>query len=458
MADQIEQAGQAVAQPVLEMVAEWGRVYLRITDVWLARGVAIGAFYLANRALTMLAVRRAVERRDPDNPDQPADPQVGLEAEVDSLLVPVIFYSQLGYEYFASISNGPFLKSCLQREMEKIGYERKIKLSLTRWNLPNLPEDRAVQEEKAREEGSVTDTPEEEKEEAMEVTKPLLHVELQDGPLKELTANLQPYKDLPTAQRFFKAYSCLEKAVVILNSASSSGYKEGEGVEHLLEGLMLMECVGPDAVNPVLYDRSWLHLDKTHLDNHVFAQLQANPNSTPCLLIQALQLPHGHTRIDAINHVIDIVLQHGDTDPIYKHLTYMYCALGITTLAVTKQAGLALSAYASALMYKPDDMLTLQLTALCSVSVSVSQAIRQFRHFLAKAPSCHEAVPWALYHLASLYSQQDTYVHRDTILHYYNMAQEADTNRLPAFKQVQSEHTEPASKGYKQVMVYVQAS
>ncbi|XP_019631033.1 PREDICTED: uncharacterized protein LOC109474971, partial [Branchiostoma belcheri] len=138
MAEQVAQAGQANAQPVIEMMAEWGRVYLRITDVWLARGMAIGAFYLANRYLTMRAIRRAVERRDPDNPDQAADPQVGLEAEVDSLLVPVIFYSQLGYQYFTSIQGG--LKACLQTELEKVGYKEPIDVSVEKWELPNLPE------------------------------------------------------------------------------------------------------------------------------------------------------------------------------------------------------------------------------------------------------------------------------------------------------------------------------
>ena len=131
------QAGQAAAQPAIEMLAEWGRVYLRISDVWLARGLAIGAFYLANRYLTMRAVRRAVERRDPDNTDQPADPQVGLKAEVDSLLVPVIFYSQLGYQYFTSILNGPFLKACLQEGLQNVGYKESIDVSVEKWELPN---------------------------------------------------------------------------------------------------------------------------------------------------------------------------------------------------------------------------------------------------------------------------------------------------------------------------------
>eukprot|EP00058_Branchiostoma_floridae_P003448 XP_002588936.1 hypothetical protein BRAFLDRAFT_89125 [Branchiostoma floridae] len=330
MAEQAGEAGQAAAQPVIEMMAEWGRVYLRITDVWTVRALAIGAFYLANRYLTMRAVRRAVERRDPDNPDQPADPQVGLEAEVDSLLVPVIFYSQLGYQYFTSILNGPFLKACLQAELAKVGYEAPIDVSAEKWELPNLSEGGA-------------------------------------GPLM---------------------------------------------------GMMRVQ--------------DWL------------AELQISE--------KALQLPYGHSRQQAINHVIDIVLQHGETDPMYKHLASIYFALGLTIWETTRQPAPALSAYASALMHKSDHLPTMYLTAVCSLDVSVPQAIRQFHHYIHTAPTDHQWVPYAHYLLVTLYGQQDPSVHRDRILHHYNMAQQADRNRLPVFNPVPGWITDPARRVYEQVM------
>ncbi|CAH1237823.1 Hypp5451 [Branchiostoma lanceolatum] len=506
MAEQVGQAGQAAAQPALEVLAEfgkeaakvWGRVNIRINNPWVAAiGIGgIGAFYLANRYLTMKAIRQAVERRDPDNPDQPADPQVGLEAEVDSLLVPVIFYSQLGYQYFTSILNGPFLKACLQTELEKVGYKEPIDVSVEKWELPNLPEGRAgplmgmmgeervlgwLAELQISEKASIPSTaagdsgiPEdassvagvstvaswedlEEKAERgrlpqqppAQVTPTAQQAELQEGPLKGRRVRLLQHKDSPTAQTWLKAFSCLERGEAML---TRGGYQQGEGVEHLLEGLVLIEIV-TFGVNTFLYDQSWLHLDKSKLNQLTSTQLQANPDSTTYLLIQALQLPYGHSRQQAINHGIDVILQHGETDPMYKHLAHIYCALGFTIWETTIQPAPALSAYASALMHKSDHLLTLFFTAVCSMGVSVPQAIRQFHHFIHTAPADHPWVPWAYYHLVILYGQQDPSVHRDRILHHYSMAQQADRNRLPGFNPVPSGLTDPARRVYEQVMV-----
>ncbi|KAI8493623.1 hypothetical protein Bbelb_285440 [Branchiostoma belcheri] len=109
---------------VLPSMQVWG--HLRISNPWLPVRSRIGAFYAANKEQTMMAIHRAIERRDPFNPDQPADPQVIVELEGASLLVPVIFHSQLGHDYFTSILNGPFLKSCLKTELERVGYKEPI--------------------------------------------------------------------------------------------------------------------------------------------------------------------------------------------------------------------------------------------------------------------------------------------------------------------------------------------
>ncbi|XP_078698355.1 uncharacterized protein LOC144925927 [Branchiostoma floridae x Branchiostoma belcheri] len=496
MAEQVAQAGQAAAQPVMEMMAEWGRVYLRITDVWTVRALAIGAFYLANRALTMLAVRRAVERRDPDNPDPPADPRVGDEVQQGSLLVPVYFYSQLGYQHFTSILNGPFLKACLQTELEKVGYKEPINVSVEKWELPNLPEggagplmgmmgeervlgwlaelpekvstaagDSGIPEDVSSVAGVSTVASWEDVEEEAgpsqaerarlqqqppaQVTPTSQQAELQEGPLKRLRARLLQHKDSPTAQTWLKAFSCLERGAAML---TSGGYQEGEGVEHLLEGFVLMEVVAPNAVNTFLYHQSGLQLDTPKLNQLTSTQLQANPDSSPCLLIQALQLPYGHSRQQAINHVIDVVLQHGETDPMYKHLAFIYCALGYTIWETTRQPAPALSACASALMYKSNHLETLFFTAYCSMGVSDPLAIRQFHHYIHTAPVGHHWVPEAHYYLVTLYGQQDPSVHRDRILHHYNMAQQTDRNRLPVFNPVRSWVTEDARRVYEQVM------
>ncbi|CAH1239825.1 Hypp5885 [Branchiostoma lanceolatum] len=496
MAEQVRdvagQAVQAAAQPVVELI--WGQVQLRITDVWLARGLAIGAFYLANKALTMLAVRRAVERRDPDNPDQPADPQVGEGVREGSLLVPVIFYSQLGYQYFTSILGGPFLKACLQAELEKIGYKETINVSVEKWELPNLLEGGSgpmmgmMREERVldwlAESPEMSDLstatgdsgiPEDVSSEAagstvtsrvhMEVEpsqatlaeltsvlaqEPSQQAELQEGPLKRWRALLLQQCESPTAQTWLKACSWLEKGAAMLTSRV---YQDEEGLEHLLEGLAVLEYTSPKLVTTCLYDQVGLHLDKPHLDQLIAAQLQHYPDSTPCLLIQALQLPVGHNRQQAMNHVINVVLQHGETDPMYKHLAFMYSALGCTVWLTTWQPAQALSAFASALMYKSDNLSTLYFTAWCSIDVSVQQAIRQFHHFIHTAPADHDGVPIAHYNLVTLYGQQDPSVHRDRILHHYHMAQQAEKDRLPMMApfQVSNSIKQEAREVYEQV-------
>ncbi|XP_066301727.1 uncharacterized protein [Branchiostoma lanceolatum] len=480
----------------LQLPREWGRVVLRIYNERLAAGVGIAAgfgigiaaFYFGNLDLALPAILRAVERRNPDNPNQPADPQVGEGVREGSLLVPVIFYSQLGYQYFTSIRNGPFLKACLQTELEKVGYKEPIDVSVEKWELPNLPEggagplmgmmrvqdwlaeipekvslfstaagDSGIPEDASSVAGASTvasweDVQEEKpgpskhQQPPAQVTPTAQQTELQEGPLKGLRVWLLQHKDSPTAQTWLKAYSCLERGEAMV---TRGGYREG--VEHLLEGVMLMEYVAPDAVNTVLYHQSWLHLDKPKFNQ--LTSTQANPDSTPCLLLQALQLPLGYSRMQAINHVIDVVLQHGETDPMYKHLAYMYCALGNTTWETTRQPAPALSACASALMYKSDHLLTLYFTAGCSMDVSVPQAIRQFHHYIHTAPTDQRWVPRAHYLLVILYGQQDPSVHRDRILHHYNMAQQADRNRLPVFNPAPSGFTDPARRVYEQVMI-----
>eukprot|EP00058_Branchiostoma_floridae_P006135 XP_002591623.1 hypothetical protein BRAFLDRAFT_80719 [Branchiostoma floridae] len=454
---------------------EWGKASLKICDALTvqeqATGSSIGAFYQANKANIMLAIGRAVEGHQ--------DVRVGGKAKEDSPLVQVIFYSQLGYQYFKSILNGHFLQACLQTELKKIGYEEPVIVSVERWELPNLPEgevdswelvsmgtrgimldkvmpwldnlpDISDEEDVEEEDGagpSGAKRARRQQQPPAEISAQ--QAELQEGPLKKLRAGLLQNKDSPTAPTLLNAYSCLEKgATMVING----GYQEGEGVEDLLEGIILMENVSPDLVTKILYDQSWLNLDKTKFDTLITKQLKTTPDSTPCLLIEALQLPEGHTQQQAMNQVIDIVLQHGETDPMYKHLAYMYCVLAFIIWMTIRQPAPVLSAFASALMHKSDHLPTLFFTAWCSIDVSVAQAIRQFHHFIHTAPTDHYWVPHAHYLLVTLYSKQDPSVHMDRILHHYNMAQQTDRNRLPVFPPASSVLTDPARRVYEQVM------
>ncbi|XP_078657370.1 uncharacterized protein LOC144903262 [Branchiostoma floridae x Branchiostoma belcheri] len=264
-----------------------------------------------------------------------------------------------------------------------------------------------------------------------------------------LRARLQRHKESTTAKTMLQAYSCLEKGAAML---VSSDYQEGEGVRHLLEGLVLMEEVLPGDVETVLYGQHWLNLDKAKLNHLLCTELRDSAENTPCLLLQALQLPTGDRRLRAINQVIDVVLRRGKTDALYSDLAYIYFALCSTLWTSTKHSAATLSACASALMHQPRHLSTLFYTARSSMTVSVPQAIRQLEHFVRTAPQCHHQVPRAHYYLVRLYGQQGLSNNWDKILHHYSRAQETESNRLPVFGQVPSKYKEQARKVYDKVV------
>ncbi|XP_035698196.1 uncharacterized protein LOC118431184 [Branchiostoma floridae] len=498
MAGQLVGALQPVVDAQIARTGEWGRVQLRIYNPWRSGavpgggtgvGVGIAAFYFQQVDLVRQVIRRSVERWDPDNPNQPADPEVGLEVQVGSLLVPVIFHSRLGYDYFSSILNGPFLKACLTAELEKIGYTETVDVSAEQWEVPTVAEDRiaaglvkgVTRQNKMEDDLTQVTSPVKKLQETLYTTdaensgapgSDLAALSIftsdedpqggkeydsssgkgkpkQKRPQISLAARLKRHKDSPTAKAMLQAYSCLEKGAAML---VDSGYQQGEGVRDLLEGLVLMEEVLPGDVETVLYAQHWLNLDKAKLNNLLSTELRDSANNTPCLLLQALQLPAGDRRLRAINNVIDVVLQRGKTDALYNDIAYIYFALCSTLWTSTKQAGPTLSACASALMHKPTHLSTLFYTARSSMSVSVPQAVRQLEHFLHTAPSCHHQVPRAHYYLVRLYGQQGVSTHWDKILHHYNMAQRTESDRLPVFGPVPRMYREQARKVYDKVV------
>ncbi|XP_078665529.1 uncharacterized protein LOC144907956 [Branchiostoma floridae x Branchiostoma belcheri] len=298
--------------------------------------------------------------------------------------------------------------------------------------------------------------------------------EVEEGPLKWVRAWLQKHKASPTAKREIMAYRSLEEGAEIL---TSSGYTDLGGVKALVQGFMLCDMASPDFTSTVLYGQSWLNLNKTQLKQLMNSQLQADPTDSTCLLLTALQLPYGDSRVQTLQQVVDAILQHGPGDWLYQHLHHIYCYLGSAIWAASPQpkptmisklfkgsnlptvdlAALAktLSTLDSSLMHKQDHLQSVFFTAELSKEVSETEAIRQFEHFLRLAPECDYYVPHAHYRLATLYNQQQD---RQKVIHHFTMGQEREANRLPVYGEAPRFIKDPATKAYEQVMAKKQAN
>ncbi|XP_066274980.1 uncharacterized protein [Branchiostoma lanceolatum] len=289
--------------------------------------------------------------------------------------------------------------------------------------------------------------------------------EVEEGPLKRLRAGLQKHKDSPTAQREIKAYRSWEEGAGIL---TNSGYTDLGGVKALVLGFMQRDMVTPSFTSTVLYKQSWLNLSEAQLKQLMTNQMQIDPTDSTCLLLTALQLPHGDSRVQTLQQVVAAILQHGPGDWLYQHLHHIYCYLGDaiwwaspqpkptmmsklfkgSNLPTTNLPALAkaLSAMASSLMYKQDHLNTVYLTAKLSKEVSETEAIRQWEHFLSLAPECDAFVPLVHYRLATLYSQQQD---RQKVIHHFTRGQEREANMLPGFPEVPRYIIDPARKAYE---------
>ncbi|CAH1255438.1 Hypp1530 [Branchiostoma lanceolatum] len=289
--------------------------------------------------------------------------------------------------------------------------------------------------------------------------------EVEEGPLKRHRAALQKHKDSPTAQRYIKVFRSWEEGAKIL---TSSGYKDLGGVKALVLGFMQRDIISPSFTSTVLYDQSWLNLSKAQLKQLVTSQLHIDPTDSTCLLLTALQLPYGDSRVQTLQQVVAAILQHGPGDWLYQHLHHIYCYLGLaiweanprpTMMSIIfKRSDLqtanlsalakALSAMASSLMYKQDHLETVYHTAFLSKQVSETEAIRQWEHFLSLAPDleCDPYVPRAHYYLATLYNQQQD---RQKVIHHFTTGEEREANRLPGFPEVPRHIKGPARKAYE---------
>ncbi|KAI8511888.1 hypothetical protein Bbelb_109880 [Branchiostoma belcheri] len=398
----------------------------------LAAGVATGVttlagFYLGKKQGTEEAIRRVVER----------ERHIRVEnIEEGSLLVHVKFLTLAGYWVLRSFnekidkrSDRTCLQLLLEDELRGIGWTGPIQSvppSVTTED-SGLPEDVS----------SVA---------AMSITSA---GEVEEGPLKRQRAKLQKHKDSPTAQRCIKAYRSWEEGAELQQWVHRPGGSQGL-----------------DGTSTVLYGQSWLNLNKAQLKQLMTSQLQADPTDSTCLLLKALHLPHGDSRVQTLRQVVDAILQHGPGDWLYQHLHHIYCYLGIaiwrasprpksTPSQGTDQPRVdlnalakALSAMASSLMYKQDYLETVFYTAELSKKVSETEAIRQFEHFLRLAPECDRFVPDAHYRLATLYNQQQD---RQKAIHHFTRGQQTEANRLPVFGEVHRSIKDPAKMAYERL-------
>ncbi|XP_019628345.1 PREDICTED: uncharacterized protein LOC109472920 [Branchiostoma belcheri] len=495
----IQDTGLAAAAIVGGVTVGASHVASQVTQspvIVLGTGIAAGAmslaaFWLANRMKADKAICKAVEK----------DGHIEVEKiEGGSLLVHVKFLSQTGYWVLRALNekihqgtDRTCLQLLLEDELRKIGWTGPIQVGLEGWW---FADEEGQEEEEAEEEAgteqeerwewagmvekqsvppSVTTEDSGLPEDVSSVATMSITSagEVEEGPLKWLRARLQKHKDSPTARRRIKAYRSWEEGAELL---TSSGYTDLGGVKALVQGFMLRDMTPPDYTSTVLYEQSYLNLNKAQLKQLMTSQLQADPTDSTCLLLTALQLPFGDSRVQTLQQVVDAILQHGPGDWLYQHLHHIYCYLGVAIWRASPQpkptmisklfkgsnlptvdlAALAkaLSTLDSSLMYKQDHLETVYCTAVLSKEVSETEAIRQFEHFLRLAPECDYIVPDAHYHLATLYHQQQD---RQKVIHHFTRGQQAEANRLPVFAEVPRSIKDPATMAYEQVMAKKQA-
>ncbi|XP_066271191.1 uncharacterized protein [Branchiostoma lanceolatum] len=446
----------------------------------LAAGVATGvttlaAFYMSNKQQTEEAIRRAVERGRHIQVEQ---------IEGGSLLVRVKFLTLAGYWVMRTLNerihrgnDRTCLQLLLEDELQRIGWTGPIQVGMEGWwfaeeeGQEEEEEEAGMEQEEERWEwagkmGKQSVLPSVTTEGDSGLPEDVSSVaamsiasarEVEEGPLKPYRAALQKHKDSQTAQRYIKAYRSWEEGAKIL---TSRGYTDLGGVKALVLGFMQRDVVAPSFTSTVLYDQSWLNLSKAQLKQLTTSQLQVDPSDSTCLLLTALQLPYGDSRVQTLQQVVAAILQHGPGDWLYQHLHHIYCYLGWAIWAASPQSTMisklfkgsnlsalakALSAMASSLMYKQDHLNTVYFTAKLSKEVAETEAIRQLEHFLNLAPECDDYVPCAHYRLATLYNQQKD---RQKVIDHFTRGQQREANRLPGFVEVHRSIKDPARKSY----------
>ncbi|CAH1247825.1 Hypp8019 [Branchiostoma lanceolatum] len=429
---------------------------------FVAGAMSLSAFYMGNKKETDQAIRKAVEK--------------------DGHIKAGYWVLRSFNERIHQGTDRTCLQLLLEDELQRIGWTGPIQVGLEGWWFADEEGQKEEQGAGTEQEGerwewtgmlekqlqsvppseTTGDSGLPEDVSSVAATSTSLDGEVEEGPLKSRKARLQQYlTNSPTAQRHIKTYRSWEEGAEIL---TNSGYTNLDGVKTLVEGFTQYGTVSSSDTSIVLYEQSWLNLNKAQLKQLLTSRLQVDPTDSTCLLLTALQLPDGDSRVQTLQQVVGAILQHGPGDQLYQHLHIIYCYLGWaiweaspqpkrSDLPTTNMSALAkaLSAMASSLMYKQDDLSTVYFTAELSKQVSETGAIGQLVHFLGLAPECDFHVPRVHYRLATLYNQQQD---RQKVIQHFTMGQKRETNRLPVFGEVPRFIKDAATKAYEEFMAY----
>ena len=100
---------------------------LKIDNPWLAAGIAIGAFYIANKALTERAIRNALQQQTSSTAN--ADPEV-IDISTGFILVQLRCYKEESFLRFTDDIDSKKAKYRLEEELATMGFREEIRLTV----------------------------------------------------------------------------------------------------------------------------------------------------------------------------------------------------------------------------------------------------------------------------------------------------------------------------------------
>ena len=128
-----EEALQAARAAVHVCFSGGGYLFsLKIDSPWLAAGIAIGTFYLANRALTERAIKNSLQGDKTCSGN--ADPEV-TGISTGSILVQLTCYTVDSLKRFTDDINSEKAKYRLEEELAKVGFSEKIRLTVEKFEV-----------------------------------------------------------------------------------------------------------------------------------------------------------------------------------------------------------------------------------------------------------------------------------------------------------------------------------
>lgn len=100
---------------------------LKIDNPWLAAGIAIGTFYIANKALTERAIRNALQQQTSSTAN--VDPEV-TSISTGSILVQLQCYTEESFLRFTDDIDSKKAKYQLEEELATVGFREEIRLTV----------------------------------------------------------------------------------------------------------------------------------------------------------------------------------------------------------------------------------------------------------------------------------------------------------------------------------------